>query len=83
MPKTYQWTRISLYFENISKKMQVFGFKGVKNGYKVKKDILSAQDILLALFGSGEGGLQPFWSHITLKSFPITPSEKIPPASLL
>ena len=63
--------------------MQVFGFKGVKNGYKVKKDILSAQDILLALFGRGEGGLQPFWSHITLKSLPTTPSEKIPPASLL
>ena len=62
--------------------MQVFGFKGVKNGYKVKKDILLAQDILLALFGRG-GGLQPFWSHITLKSLPTTPSEKIPPASLL
>ena len=63
--------------------MQVFGFKGVKNGYKVKKDILSAQDILLALSWRGEEGLQPFWSHITLKSFPTTPSKKIPPASLL
>ena len=60
MPKTYQWTRISLYFENIRKKMQVFGFKGVKNGYKVKKDILSAQDILLALFGRGGGVFSPF-----------------------
>ena len=61
--------------------MQVFGFKGVKNGYKVKKDILSAQDILLALFGSG--GLQPFWSHLSQKSLPITPYKKIPPGSLL
>ena len=43
--------------------MQVFGFKGVKNGYKVKKDILSAQDILLALFGRGGGSsalLEPY-----------------------
>lgn len=40
--------------------MQVFGFKGVKNGYKVKKDILSAQDILLALFGRGGGVFSPF-----------------------
>ena len=54
--------------------MQVFGFKGVKNGHKVKKDILSAQDILLALFGRGGGGLQPFWSHKNLKSIPTTPS---------
>ena len=34
--------------------------KGVKNGYKVKKDILSAQDILLALFGRGRGFFSPF-----------------------
>ena len=42
--------------------MQVFGFKGVKNGYKVKKDILSAQDILLALFGRGGSSalLEPY-----------------------
>ena len=40
--------------------MQVFGFKGVKNGYKVKKDILSAQDILFALFGRGRGVFSPF-----------------------
>ena len=60
--------------------MQVFGFKGVKNGYKVKKDILSAQDILITFFGRG-GGSRPFGA--TLESLPITPSEKIPPASLL
>ena len=44
-----------LYFENIKKKFKVFGKKGVKNGYKVKKDIFSTQDILLALFGRGGG----------------------------
>ena len=39
--------------------MQVFGFKGAINGYKVKKDIFSTQDILLALFGRG-GVFSPF-----------------------
>ena len=69
------------YILRIKKKFKVFGKKVVKNGCKVKKDIFSTQDILLALFGRG-GGLQPFWSHKTLKSLPTTPSEKIPPASL-
>ena len=45
--------RIILYVENIKKS---FGLKGDKNGYKVKKDILSTQDILIKLFGRGGGG---------------------------
>ena len=55
--------------------MQVFGFKGVKNGYKVKKDILSVQDILLALFGRG-GGLSPFGATFLKKVSPQPPTKK-------
>ena len=55
--------------------MQVFGFKGVKNGYKVKKDILSAQDILLALFGRGGGSLALLEPY-NLKKSPHNPLWK-------
>ena len=53
--------------------MQVFGFKGVKNGYKVKKDILSAQDILLALFGRGGGGSSALLEPYNFKKSPHNP----------
>ena len=55
--------------------MQVFGFKGVKNGYKVKKDILSAQDILLALFGRG-GGSSALLEPYNFKKSPHNPLWK-------
>ena len=54
--------------------MKVFAFKGVKNGYKVKKDILSAQDILLALFG--RGGVSALLEPLFSKKSPHNPLQK-------
>ena len=54
----------------------------IKMGSKSIKNMLSMQDILIMLFGrggGGPGGSQPFWSHFSFKSFPITPYKKYLP----
>ena len=76
MPKTYQCTKNSLYFEKIEKNYQVFEFEGAKNGFKVKKDILLTQDILLALFRDGGGGCLVHLKPLIFKKSPHNPLQK-------
>ena len=58
--------------------------KVIKMGTKSKMIYFQRRIYLYLFLGGGGGGwVHDFWSQLSLKSLPITPFEKIPPASLL